>query len=407
MSCEQSCDFARRNTPEISPESRYQSFFFSFASTSLGLNAGPQGCKRMMSTMLSMRHLGIVFIAVFGCSQVSAQSASEATGHEPRPYLEKDVSLMNAAGHIVLGGTLTRPVEGGPFPAVLLIPGSGPQGRDESVAHHKPFHVLADYLTRRGIAVLRVDRRGVNTSTGDFTKATTEDFASDAEAAVQYLMARPDVDRKRVGLIGHGEGAIIAPMVADKVAEIAFVVLLAPPALPGEQVLLTQRERAERAAHVPEPQIALDKKIAITLYGMVREGKKERDLERALGKEAGLQGELAALWQNQIPRLETPWLRFFLSYDPRPELEKLKCPVLALHGEKDMDVSPDENVPALKAALGHNGNRDVTVKVMPGLNYYLQTAETGLPIEYPAIAEAISPIALETIGAWIGTHTTS
>jgi hypothetical protein len=249
-----------------------------------------------------------------------------------------------------------------------------------------------------------MDRRGIGTSTGDFAKATTQDFTSDAEAAVRYLMQRPDVDPKRVGLIGHGEGAIIAPMVADKVPQVAFMVLLAAPALPGEQVLLTQRERAERAAHVPQAQIALDQKVATMLYDMVREGKKEHDLERALSKQEGLKGELADLWANEVPHLESPWLRFFLNYDPGPALEKVKCPVLALEGEKDMDVSPDQNVPALKAALQRGGNPDVTVEVLPGLNYHFQTSDSGLPMEYPALPEAISPVALETIGAWIGKH---
>ncbi len=356
-----------------------------------------------MSTMWFARRLSVVFLLACCCSSSPGQSPPSQQPSQPAS-LEKDVSFMNTEGRVVLGGAFTRPQQGGPFPAVLLIPGSGPQDRDETLAAHKPFRVLAAYLTRRGVAVLRMDRRGIGTSTGDFAKATTQDFTSDAEAAVRYLMQRPDVDPKRVGLIGHGEGAIIAPMVADKVPQVAFMVLLAAPALPGEQVLLTQRERAEQAAHVPQAQIALDQKVATMLYDMVREGKKEHDLERALSKQEGLKGELADLWANEVPHLESPWLRFFLNYDPAPALEKVKCPVLALEGEKDMDVSPDQNVPALKAALQRGGNPDVTVEVLPGLNYHFQTAESGLPMEYPALPEAISPVALETIGAWIGKH---
>lgn len=356
--------------------------------------------------MLFARPLTVGLIVA--CSYAYPAAQSPAATPEPNnltPFLEKEISYMNAADRVLLGGVFTRPMTGGPFPAVLLIPGSGRQDRDETVAAHRPFSVLAAYLTRHGIAVLRVDRRGVGTSTGDFSKATTENFASDAEAGVRYLMTRPDVDPKRIGLLGHGEGGIIAPITADKLPQVAFLVLLAAPALPGELVLLTQRERAERAAHVPEAQINLDKKVAAMLYGMVREGKKEHDLERALSKQEGLKGELADLWANQLPNLDSPWLRFFLSYDPAPALEKLKCPVLALQGEKDMDVSPDQNVPALKAALARGGNPDATVEVLPGLNYYLQTAETGLPMEYPAIPETISPIALETINTWITKHT--
>lgn len=358
-----------------------------------------------MSTMLFARPFSVAFLLACCCASSPGQSTHAQERNQPLPYFEKPVSFMNEQARVVLGGAFTRPEQGGPFPAVLLIPGSGPQDRDETIARHKPFRVLSAYLTRRGFAVLRMDRRGIGASTGDFAKATTQDFASDAEAAVRYLMTRPDVDPKRVGLIGHGEGAMIAPVVADKIPQLAFMVLLAAPAVPGEQVLLTQRERAERAAHVPEAQIALDQKVASTLYGMVREGKKERDLEHALSKQEGLKGELADLWANQISHLDTPWLRFFLNYDPAPALEKVKCPVLALEGEKDMDVSPDKNVPALKAALARGGNPDVTVEVLPGLNYHLQTAETGLPMEYPAIEEAISPVALQAIGTWMGKHT--
>lgn len=321
------------------------------------------------------------------------------------PYLVRNVNLLNAATADVMGGVFSRPERGGPFPAVLLIPGSGPQDRDETIAAHKPFLILGDYLTRRGIAVLRLDRRGVGTSTGDFDKATTQDFASDAEAAVRYLMSKPDVDAKHIGLIGHGEGALIAPIVAEKIPQISFVVLLAAPAIPGEQLLLTQRERAESAAHMPQAQITQDKRIATMLFDMVREGKKERDLKHALEKEDKSSNQSADAWMNEIPRLEAPWLHFFLSYDPAPALEKLKCPVLALAGEKDMDVLPDQNVPALKAALARGGNPDVTVEVLPGLNYYFQAAETGLPMEYPVLPESISPIALNAIGTWITKHT--
>ncbi len=352
--------------------------------------------------MFLARRLLITLVLGCSCASLPAQTAEPT---QPAPYLERSVSYLNAAGGVALGGSFTRPTTGGPFPAVLLIPGSGPQDRDESIAGHKPFFVLAQYLTRRGIAVLRVDRRGVGSSKGDFKKATSQDFASDAEAGVRYLTTRPDVDPKQIGLIGHGEGAIIAPMVAGNIPQIAFIVLLAAPALPGEQVLLTQREHAERAAHVPETQIALDKKIATMVYDMVREGKKQRDLTRALSKQEEQKDAMAGLWINQIPRLDTPWLRFFLSYDPAPALEKVKCPLLALEGEKDMDVVPGQNVPALKAALSRGGNPDATVTILPGLNYLFQTAETGLPMEYPAIPETMSPVALNAIATWIAKHT--
>jgi pimeloyl-ACP methyl ester carboxylesterase len=358
-----------------------------------------------MSTMLASPSffIGVMLASCYVSSQ--AQPNGRQAARNPARYLERSVSYLNPDARVTLGGVFTRPDIGGPFPTVLLIPGSGAQDRDETVGAHKPFLVLADYLTRRGIAVLRVDRRGVGTSTGDLAKATTQDLASDAEAGVRYLISRPDVDAKRVGLIGHGEGALIAALVAAKFPQTSFLVLLATPAVPGEQLLLTQREHAERAVHMPEAQIGLDKQTATMVYDMVREGKKERDIVRALSKKQELKGEVAELWANQVTHLDTPWLRFFLSYDPVPTLERIKCPVLALAGEKDMDVVPDQNVPVLKAALARGGNRDATVELLPGLNYFFQTADTGLPMEYPMLGETMSPVALDTIGSWIAGHT--
>ncbi len=353
-------------------------------------------------------------LAVFAVLAVFASAANFQAEHPPRPqepkppfpYIEQEVSYSNPeAQGVVLAGTFTEPNTRGPFPAVLLITGAGPQDRDETIAGHKPFFVLSDYLTRRGIAVLRVDDRGTAKSTGNFEGATTEDFASDAEASVHYLMSRDDVDQKHIGLIGHGEGAIVAPMVAIKMPQIAFLVLLAGTAVPGEEVLLAQTERAEAAAHVPEEQINADKRIGKLLYGMVREGKSEVDLRNALFKLPEEYKPYLAPWQRQLPRLEAPWLRFFLSYDPATALEKVKCPVLALEGEKDMQVSPDQNVHAIKSALAHGGNRDSEVDLLPRLNYMFQTANTGLGWEYAMIPETMSPVVLQKIDEWIMKHT--
>ncbi len=324
----------------------------------------------------------------------------------PLPYVEEDVSYPNRnAKDILLAGTFTKPKEGGPFPAVLLLTGAGAQDRDESMAGHKPFLVLSDYLTRRGIAVLRVDDRGTGKSTGNFDSATTQDFASDAEAGIHYLMSRTDVNGKRIGIVGHGEGAIVAPMLAVKMPDVTFLVLLAGTAVPGEQVLLEQTERSEKAAGIARDQRRADRKIGTLLYEMIREGKTEADLRRALFDLPEDYQPYIAQWQKQLHRLEAPWLRFFLSYDPAPTLEKVKCPVLALEGEKDLQVIPEQNVPAMKAALARGGNRDVEVDLLPGLNYMFQTAKTGLGWEYATIEETISPAVLQKIGDWIVKHT--
>jgi pimeloyl-ACP methyl ester carboxylesterase len=325
----------------------------------------------------------------------------------PFPYLEEEVSYSNPeARNVTLAGTFTAPATGGPFPAVLLISGAGPQDRDETIAGHKPFLVLSDFLTRRGIAVLRVDDRGTGASTGSFEKSTTEDFASDAEAGVRYLLQRKDVNARHIGLIGHGEGAIVAGMVAVKMPQqVSFLVLLAGTAVPGEQVLLLQTERSEKAAHIPEDQIKADKKIGTMLYDLVKEGRSEAALHQALLSLPQEERLFIAPWQRQLRRLKSPWLRFFLSYDPATALEKIKCPVLALEGEKDLQVIPDQNVRAMKAAFARGGNRDATVQVLPGLNYMFQTARTGLGYEYETIPETISPVALNRIGDWIQKHT--
>lgn len=340
---------------------------------------------------------------VFACLNLAAQQQEPK---RPFPYTEEEVSYSNPeADGVILAGTFTKPRAGGPFPTALLIAGAGPQDRDETIAGHKPFFVLSDYLTRRGIAVLRVDDRGTGSSTGNFEKSTTQDFASDAEAGVRYLTTRQDVDRKHIGLIGHGEGAIIAPMVAVKIPQVAFLVMLGGTAVPGEEVLLEQTERSERAAELPEDQVKADKKIGKVLYDLVREGRSEPDLRRALFELPRRDQPFLASWQRQIHRLEAPWLRFFLSYDPAPTLEKVKCPVLALYGEKDLQVVPEQNVRAMKAAFAQGGNRDAAIEVLPGLNYLFQTAKTGFGWEYETIPETMSPKALDLIGTWIAKYT--
>jgi len=320
------------------------------------------------------------------------------------PYVEENVSYANSdAPGVTLAGTFTEPRAGGPFPAVLLITGAGPQDRDETISGHKPFLVLADYLTRRGVAVLRVDDRGTAQSTGNFDGATTQDFASDGEAGVRYLLSRSDVDAKHVGLIGHGEGAIIAPMVAVNVPQVSFLVLLAGTAVPGEDVLLAQTEEAEAAAGIPDEQIEADERIGAALYRLVRAGKPEADLREALFKAPSSYKPFIEHWQRQLHHLESPWLRFFLSYDPAPTLEKVRCPVLALDGERDTDVVPEQNIPAIRAALKRGHNHDATVRVLPDLNYMFESVKTGA--EYKSAPETMSPVALDLIGSWIEKHT--
>lgn len=344
----------------------------------------------------------LLFLAVIGVAE------------QPNPpYRATDVTYSNPdADNIELAATLTEPSEGGPFPAVLLITGAGPQDRDETIAGQKPFRVLADYLTRRGFAVLRADDRGVGQSMGRFEGVTTRGFSTDAGAGVRFLQSRSDIDSKQIGLIGHGEGALEAVMVADDIPSIAFVVMLEGTGVPGEQVLLEQTEQAEKASGVPKQQIKRDRQVGAMLYDMAKNGATVSQMHQALAdfnlrwlREQGDDGSTLAPWSTRVKRFNDPWLRFFLNYDPAPAIAKLKCPVLALNGAKDMQVIADQNAPAIKAALARGGNKNARIEVLPGLNYLLQPAQTGLAYEYASNPVAISPMALQIIGDWIAVHT--
>ncbi|MDZ7288497.1 MAG: alpha/beta hydrolase [candidate division KSB1 bacterium] len=336
---------------------------------------------------------------------------------KPYPYQEEEVVFENRKAGIKLAGTLTMPGAGGPFPAVVLITGSGPENRDEYVFGHRPFFVLADYLTRRGIAVLRFDDRGVGKSTGDFSTATSTDFADDVMAGIEHLKSRKEINPKQIGLIGHSEGGMIAPMVAVQVPEVAFIVLMAGTGITGEEILYLQGALIAKAQGASEETIAKSRDLQKRLFAVIKQetdkAEAERKLrpiltqalteltddeKRALGFSSA---NLDTLVKIQIKQMLSPWFRYFLIYDPRPTLKKVKCPVLAINGEKDLQVPPKENLSAIAKALKAGGNKNFTIKEMPGLNHLFQTAETGSPSEYMKIEETISPLALQVMGDWI------
>ena len=321
----------------------------------------------------------------------------------PFPYRSEHVAIVNAVGKVVLDGTLTVPDGKGPFPAVVLITGSGAQNRDEEIFGHKPFLVLADHLTRHGIAVLRYDDRGVGKSTGNFASATSEDFAGDAWAAWQTLGTRPEIDPKRIGLAGHSEGGLIAPMLAALHPEVAFVVMLAGPGVTGEQVLLRQGVAIAKASGVPEDAIAANMNLQKQVFAILREeSSPARIIERLSAIPVPGPKEASA---SLVKQSSSPWIRFFVLYDPAPALTKVRCPVLAIAGELDLQVLPDQNLPAIETALKQGGNKDVTVLGLPGLNHLLQPAKTGLPGEYAQIEQTMAPAALDRITAWIRERT--
>jgi uncharacterized protein len=329
----------------------------------------------------------------------------------PFAYTEEEVTIESTNG-VKLAGTLTYPSTGENFTAVILVTGSGPQNRDEEIMGHKPFLVISDYLTRNGIAVLRYDDRGTNASTGDYVKATTKDNADDALAAVEFLKTYAKINPKKIGIIGHSEGGIVAPMLAVKSKDVAFIVMLAGPGLPGDKILLLQTELIARAEKISEDSIKANIAQSEKIYAIV---KKEKDDKKAvqqikkimietlpdsLKKDVKTSFELT----GQIATLLSPWMRFFITYDPQKSLKKVKCPVLALNGAKDLQVPPTENIAAIEAALKKAGNKDYTLKEMSGLNHLFQHCTTGSPTEYANIEETFSPEVLEMISQWILKH---
>lgn len=331
----------------------------------------------------------------------------------PLPYQEEEVIFENHAAGIKLAGTLTRPKVDNPVAAVVLVSMSGPQDRDETEFGHKPFLVLADYLTRQGVAVLRYDDRGIGKSTGSFLGSTTADFAGDARAAIDYLKTRKEINPGKIGLLGHSEGGVIVPMVAAKSPDVAFAVLVCGSALPGAATALIQTPLMLQTAGNTEKQIRFNMAIQEKFIDILKQEKddaaaaekmrqavqQEFDKLDEKGKEEVL-GIRKGFEQLLAPQTY-PWHRFFLQHDPRPDLAKISCPVLALFGEHDVEVPPKAHMPEMEKALRAGGNRDVTITQIPQANHMLQKSASGGMYEYCAIPETMAPEALELIGNWI------
>lgn len=344
-----------------------------------------------------------------------AELPSNARAQDPKapfPYSAIEVAIPSVPG-VTLAGTLTLPTGRGPFPAVVLVTGSGPQDRNEELLGHRPFLVIADYLTRHGIAVLRYDDRGVGKSTGNFAAATSADFANDAEAAFKLLRARGDIMKDRVGIMGHSEGGMIAPMIAARNKDVGFVVLLAGPGLPGDSIMLMQAALIGRAQGAPPAAIERGAFVNSRLFAAVKAAKDSASASVAYDSAAAqVVASLPLLEQGLAkqqlvaakPQLLAPWMRYFIKYDPRPALRALKMPVLALDGSLDLQVPPKEDLAQIDTALKAAGNRDYRVVELPRLNHLFQTTATGNPNEYASIEETFSPAALQLIADWIAAH---
>lgn len=334
---------------------------------------------------------------------------------EPKPpfdYEIEEVTFVNQKDKITLGGTFTSPKSDN-FPVVILISGSGQQDRNSEILGHKPFWVIADYLTKNGIGVLRVDDRGIGQSGGDFNTSTSFDFATDVESAIAFIKTKKGVNHKKIGLIGHSEGGMIAPIVASKDKNINFIVLLAGPGIPCDELLIEQTYLIAKVSGASENEIAETQKTNKQIYDLVKSDKSNEEIK------SGLENIFTNLFKNdpsfinlneteknqlinqQIESVSYPWFKNFLRFKPEEYLKKVKCPVLVLNGENDLQVPPKSNMLGIKNALDKGGNKKVTLKEYPKLNHLFQESVTGSTDEYGAIEQTFSPTVLTDIKDWI------
>ena len=340
------------------------------------------------------------------------------TPKSPFPYKSEDVVYDTKDKSLQLGATITIPEGKGPFPAAVLITGSGPQNRDEDIMGHKPFAVIADYLTRKGFIVLRADDRGVGKSTGDFGNATSADFANDASSGIDYLLTRAEVNKKKIGLIGHSEGGMIAPIIASQRKDIDFIILLAGPGVKIINLMSEQNAAVLRSANISKEAIeaylplykkmisqivnALDTATAyktadVLLQKWIAQSNEKLITELGMNDRKAQQTMLSTLSKQ----LSTPWFKYFLAFDPQPYLQKLECKVLAINGSKDIQVIALQNLPGIEVSLKKSKSKVYQIKELPGLNHLFQTCNKCTLQEYSELEETFSPVALQLMGNWM------
>ena len=345
--------------------------------------------------------LGVLF-------NISCFLQAQNRPQEPKPpfsYGIEQVSFINNHDNVKLEGTLTLPSLGARFPAVILISGSGAQNRDAEIFGHKSFWLMADFFTKHNIAVLRVDDRGAGASGGDHNSAHLDDFAKDVEAAMAFLQHHKNIDKNRIGLLGHSLGGVVGPIVASRNPDIDFLVMLAGAGVRGKELMLIQKAQIERKSGVPEMGIKIGQKNIGGAYDIIIDSDHEGD---SLKQE--VKNYLAQAFGSNLPevqlnmisqQLTTPWLADFIRYDPKEYLPKVKCPILAYNGSNDLQVTPKENLEGIRSILIENGHPDFTIKEFPKLNHLFQESETGLPNEYGIIEQTFSPEVLILIKDWI------
>ena len=331
------------------------------------------------------------------------------------PYKQEEVTIDNIKANVKLAGTLTVPLST-PTKIVILITGSGPQNRNEEIPqfNHRPFLVWSDWLTKQGIAVLRYDDRGIAKSTGNFKNSTSEDFAEDVESAITYIRSRPDLKNLSIGLIGHSEGGMIAPIVASRNKNVSFIVLLAGPGVPIYQLMIRQSDDQQRLNHTPENIASINHNNAVQIFSFLSKSKNIPDatlkpeidkiLTENLSKyppEALGNTPIKEIVESESNTYLNPWFRYFISFDPSDYLSKLHIPVLAVNGTLDSQVSAIENLQAIHNDLTKAGNKHFQTVPLKDLNHLMQKATTGAVSEYITIEETIDPLALTTVSSWI------
>ena len=352
-----------------------------------------------------------IFVLVWCAGFVSLA----AQGAQAPAAADEDVSFTN--GDVNLAATLSVPPGRGPFPAVVLLSGSGPQNRDSEILGFKPFKLIGEHLSAAGIAVLRYDDRGVGGSTGSIPESTTDDFSGDALAAVRFLGSRPEIRKSHIGLVGHSEGALMAAIAASKTKDVAFIAWLAGSGVRGDAVLRQQAGDLARAAGANAETV--DRTLAAhqQLLAAVGNGADDEELARLTRTLAREQlGALPEAQRNAIPNIDAAidamlpaqtaamrsrWFRSFIFFDPASALEKVTCPVFAAFGGRDIQVPPALNRPPVEAALRRAGNRQVTVKVYSEANHLFQQAVTGHPSEYASLPKMFVAGLLDDLAAWI------
>ncbi len=318
----------------------------------------------------------------------------------PFPYEIEEVTYPHLSKEFDFAATLTLPEGKGPFPLAILVTGSGPQDRDETLAQHKPFWVLADHLTRQGIAVLRSDDRGTGESGGDFSSADLNAFVTDIHSAYQFAAQHPNIDKAAIGIIGHSEGGVTGPMFAAQYPDkVAFMIMMAGLGVDGTTLWATQQSDIAAALGMADPKMVYD--LHHKAAAMAANGDSK---EQVLALFTAIPGMPQAQAEQIASMLTSPWGRSFTQYQPNKVLPKLTMPLLAVNGDKDIQVTSKANLAGIKDNLAKADNNDVTVKEMASLNHLFQKADTGLPNEYILIQETLNPQLLNTISDWLTTR---